>query len=236
MTWKDDTGAKLSETNGHVSRPPLPLEIATLTEPLKASADLGGKPRLLIGACHSGGDSVVVAESVAHDLATRLEVSTMLLYADPESAVCYSRKETKLLANGHYLRSGSTRLPLLRVSRALYPGETQNGIHVANGNSRPPDPRTQDFSDELERLSDGCQATVVDLGPLRINAHGLGLAREDDPVLLVVRYGRTRRDELVSATDLIRLSGKRSGGVIMTHYQSTALDYINRLFTSLTGK
>jgi hypothetical protein len=236
MTWRDDHGSKLSETNGHVSSPPLALEIATLTEPVKTSADLGGKPRLLIGACHSGGDSVVVAESIAHDLATRLEVSTMLLYADSESAPSYSRKDAKFLANGHYLRSGSTRLPLLRVARALYPGETQNGIRLANGNTRPLDPRTQEFFDELAHLSDGCEATVVDLGPLRINTHWLGLAREDDPVLIVVRYGRTRRDELVSATDLIRLSGKRSGGIIMTHYQSTALDYINRLFTSLIGK
>jgi len=82
-------------------------------------------------------------------------------------------------------------------------------------------------ADVLEQLRDAMQryrAAVVDLGVVRADARMLGLAAPDDPVLVVARYGCTRRDELESTLAILKLARCHIGGVVLNAYESPAAE------------
>jgi len=208
-------------------------DIAAMTGRIKAAVDFGERPRLLVGECDDGADSARVAEMLAHDLALRLEVPTILIFADPRSSDPYMKLETRIMLDGRMIRAGSTATPRLRVARMLRAEEPPIGALDLAGAGNRADARSREFADEMDRASAGCSASVIDIGPLRRNARWTGFAGPGDSVLLVVRYGVTRRDDLAAAASAIRQAGKSSGGVIMTRYRSDALDYINRKLSTL---
>ena len=56
---------------------------------------------------------------------------------------------------------------------------------------------------------------VVDLGVVRLESRLLPLARPGDPILLIVRYGYTERQELASTTAGLRAAKRPPAGVIL---------------------
>jgi hypothetical protein len=207
-----------------------------MTARIKSSVDFGERPRLLVGECDDGADSARVAEMLASDLALRLEVPTLVMFTDPRSVDRYARLETRIMLDGRLIRAGSTPTPRLRVARMLRAEEPPVTAVDLGGAANRAEARMRELADELDRAAAGCSASVIDLGPLRRNARWAAYARSGDPVLLVVRYGATRRDELAAAASAVRLAGKTSGGVIMTRYRSDALDYVSRKLGGLVGR
>lgn len=231
----DQSAAATGRANGNVPALATDGDIAAMTGRIKAAVDFGERPRLLVGGCDDGADSARVAELIAHDLAMRLEVPTILILADPRSADRYLKLETRIMLDGRLMRAGSTHTPRLRVARILRADEPPLTAVDLTGAGNRADARIRDLADEMDRAEAGCSASVIDLGPIRRNARWAGFARPNDPVLLVVRYGVTRRDELAATTEAVRGAGKTSGGVIMTRYRSDALDYIKRKLSTLVN-
>jgi hypothetical protein len=84
-----------------------------------------------------------------------------------------------------------------------------------------------DQADLIEALGQAMgryRAAVVDLGVVRLDARMLAMARPDDPVLVVARYGCSRRDELAATLAVVNLANRSIGGVILNGYKSPAID------------
>ena len=65
-----------------------------------------------------------------------------------------------------------------------------------------------------QRTMDSYQAAVVDMGVARLDGRALRLARVEDPIIVVVRYGETLSDHLSTTVSGIRAAGFTFAGVI----------------------
>jgi Mrp family chromosome partitioning ATPase len=83
--------------------------------------------------------------------------------------------------------------------------------------------------EELEASIGRYRAVVIDVGVARLDARMLAAARPADPVLVVTRYGCTRRDELAATVAVIGMAQRNFGGVILNGYQSPAIDRLQRM-------
>ncbi len=178
--------------------------IRTLAEPVAAVARLGGNARVLIAGCRPGDGATTVGNAIALELAQRLGLETLLI-----DAVTPMR------------RNGQT------------PGVHQSGAahlwtaHYAAAWNEPVEQDQNERGDVLEEIRRAIRryrAAVIDAGVVRVDARMLALARPEDPVLVVARYGCTRREELAATVEIVRLANCRLGGVILNGYQSPALD------------
>jgi Mrp family chromosome partitioning ATPase len=189
--------------------------IKMIAEPVAAVARLTGHSRVLIASCRHGDGASTVAGALALDLATRLGIDTLLVDADQAGGVA---TETRVSGNGRPARiipGGVTHLWTARCAKASESAEM-------------PDHRGQSDQDQMiEELRQNMQryrAAVVDLGAMRLDARMLGLAGPDHPVLVIARYGCTRRDELEATLAILKLAKCRIGGVILNAYESRATE------------
>jgi capsular exopolysaccharide synthesis family protein len=93
-------------------------------------------------------------------------------------------------------------------------------LFVIGAGPTPPNPGELLASGQMRLLLDKLRSendyVLVDAAPLLPVADSWGLASHTDGVLLVVRHGRTRRDQFVEAAEAVRRVGSTTLGVVMT--------------------
>jgi Mrp family chromosome partitioning ATPase len=81
---------------------------------------------------------------------------------------------------------------------------------------------------DLENILSTFPAAVVDLGVARLDPRMLPLVRPTDPILLVVRYGQTEKQELSTTTAALRAADRTVAGVILNGATSPVANFLRR--------
>lgn len=191
--------------------------IRMIAEPVAAAARLTGHSRVLIAGCRKGDGASTVAAALALDLAVRLGIDTLLVDAD--RAANAPAADSKPGGNGRPVRTTQTGTPHLWTANCASLADPAASGAV-NGERSDRDAVIEDLDQVIGRYN----AAIIDLGAVRLDARMLAVARPDDPVLVVARYGCTRRDELAAALAVINVANCRIGGVILNGYESPAID------------
>lgn len=161
--------------------------------------------RIAISGCRSGDGASSIAAAFALDLSQRLSVRTLLVDANLRAPNLHcvlsadSRQNPELTLDGSLqLRAtGHPRLTLLTT--CLEEDDLERDLVIA----------------ELETVLHSFPAVVIDLGVLRLDPRMLPLVRPSDPIMLVVRYGQTQRQELTTTTAALRSADRTVAGVIL---------------------
>jgi Mrp family chromosome partitioning ATPase len=191
--------------------------IRMVAEPVAAMARLTGHSRVLIAGCRRGDGASAVAVALALDLAVRLGVDTLLVSADSSGGPI----ETGTGGNGRPLRVIPGAVAHLWTVRCAKSADlVRAGAITGNGEQGYQDGLAEELAQTIGRY----QAAVVDAGAVRLDSRMLAAARSDDPVLVVVRYGRSRRDELAATLAVINMAQCRLGGIILNAYETPAID------------
>lgn len=94
-----------------------------------------------------------------------------------------------------------------------------SGVHVLAGGPTPPNPtevlQTLATRDVLARLREVYDAVIIDAPPLLPVADAAILGAQADGMILVARYGKTRRDEVGQAAQRLRNVGAKLHGVVI---------------------
>ena len=196
--------------------------IRRTAERVAAAARLTGQSRVLIAGCRVGDDACAVSGALALDLSWRLGIDTLLVYASRSGGA--RDAQNKAGGNGRPARVSPTEVARLWVMRCAKDGDYANSTPPAN-----PQPEADDAVGDLQQLLARYRAAVIDLGVVRLDARMLAVARPEDPVLLVARYGCTRRDELAATAAIVKLARCRIGGVVLSGYESPAADCVQRV-------
>lgn len=203
------------------------IGIRTMAERIAAVARLVGQARVLISGCRSGDGASTVAGALALDLSLRLDIETLLVRADSASIAEFP--EGKAGGNGVRPRVYPTPVARLFAARWVTIGDADHSRAVpASAQPAAPD----DALEGLRQTIAGYNAAVVDVGVARLDARILAVAGPDDPVLVVVRYGCTRREELAATLAILKLAKCKIGGVILNAYESPVTDWLRRLWGS----
>jgi len=183
-----------------------------LCEQLSPLAALSHDLRLLVTGCRPGDGASTVAAALALDLSQRLSLRTLLIDANmrrPTLHRSFARaipRATELVLDGP-IQIRSTGWPWLDLA-TCWLGFTEN-----------------DRAEALKRCDEVSRhyaAVVVDLGVVRLDARMLPLARDNDPILLVARYGHTRRQELATTAAALRAAKRALAGAILNGVTSDA--------------
>jgi Mrp family chromosome partitioning ATPase len=190
---------------------PMPVTVARsealrrLCEQLSPVALVENNLRLLLSGCGAGDGTSTVAVAFALDLSQRLSLRTLLIDAHLRRPTlhrmftCANDRKCQLMLDGP-LQIRSTGWSWLDVATCcLGSSEAERREALA---------RCHDIASHYA-------AVVVDLGVVRLDARMLPLARETDPILLVVRYGHTHRQQLATTTAALRAAKRTVAGVIM---------------------
>jgi Mrp family chromosome partitioning ATPase len=183
-----------------VSREP---GIQRMSERLAPLAVSNGPVRLLVSGCRPGDGASTVAAALAVDLSQRLFLRTLLVDAQvrhPSLQKFFSslaRDSAEAPDCEFKIRAtGRPQLDLLSCSQAA-------GLEQSK------------FLDSFEGLTAQYPAVVIDLGVPRLDARMLAMARPHDPILLVVRYGHTEREELACTASALSAANRTIAGVIL---------------------
>lgn len=196
--------------------------IQLLTERLAPLAVLDGRVRLLVSGCRPGDGTSTVAMALALDLSQRLSLRTMLVDAHMRHPTLHNsfprpgRGSAELVLGDQFLirPTGWSRLDLATFWQ---PGGEQD---------------CQDLVGEFENLAAGYSAAVIDLGVVRLDARMLPLARPADPIVLIVRYGHTERQELATTACALRAANRAIAGVILNAVTDPVTKSLRRLMKS----
>jgi hypothetical protein len=211
------------------------MGIRTIAERVAAVARLSGQARVLITGCRIGDGASTVAGALALDLSLRLSIETLLVSADSGSGT--GAAERRPGSNGgRAVRANPTPVARLwtvrcaKISEPVYPGTFPASTQAAGGR----DARSTEAADAVEELRQtmACyRAVVMDVGVVRLDARMLAVAAPDDPVLIVVRCGSTRREELTATQAILNLAKCKIGGVILNGYESPATDWLRHILS-----
>ncbi len=194
-------------------------EIQRLSERLAPLAVLDSRIRLVICGCRPGDGASTIAVALAMDLSQRLSLRTMLVDAHLRHLSLHrffarrGRGSAELVISEH-LRIRPTGLPRLDFVTWQEAGSEANG---------------RGLLDEFESLAAGYPAVVVDLGVVRLDARMLPLVRPTDPIVLIVRYGHTERQELATAAHALRAANRAIAGVVL----NATVDHVAKCLRSL---
>jgi Mrp family chromosome partitioning ATPase len=207
-------GAHASDPGAVVVLPtvhPTPVTVARseslrrLCEQLSPVAVVDNNLRLLISGCASGDGTSTIAAAFALDLSQRLSLRTLLIDAHLRRPALHrmfthaNDKKCVLMLNGP-MQIRSTGWNWLDVATCcLGSSETERREALA----------------QCEDIASHYATVVIDLGVVRLDARMLPLARETDPILLVVRHGHTRRQELATTAIALRAAKRTVAGVIL---------------------
>src|SRR5262249_54009419 len=160
---------------------------------------LGGPARVLLTGCRPGDGASTVAGALALDLSRRLGVDTLLVEAGADGGAAEA-------AGGSLMRinSGGAALWTARcMPHAVNGAAGESGLARGGGAG-------ERLLAALQAAAGPWRAAVIDLGVVRLDARMLVLARPEDPVLIVARYGATRREELSSTAAVLKLAKCRA--------------------------
>lgn len=195
--------------------------IRDLSERLAPVAIVESSVRLGVTACRPGDGASTVAAAFAIDLSQRLGVRTMLVDAHVRHPSLHrlflrnNRRAPELVLDGA-LQVRTTDWPRLDlVSCCLTEADSE-----------------QEVFEQFDGLLGAYPAVVIDLGITRLDARMLPLARANDPLLVVARYGHTERRELATTTAALRAAGRTVAGVIL----NGATDPVAKPLRRILGK
>jgi Mrp family chromosome partitioning ATPase len=197
------------------------MGIRMIAERVAAVARLSGQARVLITGCRDGDGASTVAGALALDLSLRLSLETLLVDADSAGSA-----EAAGGNGGRPMRANPT--PVARLWTLRCPRMSDQAHTAAVPMSTRPDPQA-DAVEDLRQTMACYRAVVVDVGVVRLDARMVAVAGPDDPVLVVVRYGCTRREELAATLAILHLAKCKIGGVILNGYESPATDWLQRI-------
>jgi Mrp family chromosome partitioning ATPase len=193
-------------------------QLQRLSEQLSPVAVVERDMRLLIVGCRPGDGVSTIAAALALDLSQRLSLRTLLIDANarrPTLHQTFARSQARfceLVLDGP-MQIRSTGWAWLDVASCCL-GTTED--------------ERREALERCDEVSRQYAAVVIDLGVTRLDARMLPLARETDPILLVARYGATRRQELATTAAALRAAKRTIAGVI--------LNAATRPVAPLTGK
>ncbi|MGH7906470.1 MAG: tyrosine-protein kinase family protein [Candidatus Binataceae bacterium] len=188
--------------------------IRRLTERLAPLSVVDRAVRLMVSGCRPGDGASTIAAALGIDLSQRLNLRTLLVDAHVRHPSLY-----RFFARPTH-RSDTTELVLAEAAQ-IRPTAWPRLDLASCAVCETPGQRQSLFS-ELESIFARYSAVVVDLGVARLDARMLPLARPEDPILLVVRYGETERDELATTTAALRAANRSVAGVILNAAAASA--------------
>ncbi|MGH8013606.1 MAG: tyrosine-protein kinase family protein [Candidatus Binataceae bacterium] len=180
-------------------------EIRRLSERLAPLAVVEHSMRLLVSGCRRGDGASTIAASLALDLSQRLALRTLLVDAHLRSPALHRMFGTPVSKSPEMLLGGAVQLRATGWPR----------LELASCSLGGADSERHELLGTFENLLGHYQAAVIDLGVTRLDARMLSLARPDDPILLVVRYGHTERRELATANAALQAANRAVAGVIL---------------------
>jgi Mrp family chromosome partitioning ATPase len=204
---------QLSDSGALVPRPVFPdmpgtiaqvHALRNLSERVAPQAALDNSMRLVVSGCSAGEGTSTIAAALAIDLSQRLNLRTLIVDANLRSPTLHrvfegpGRAGSALVLNGA-LQIQATSWPRLDLASCCIDGDDAERIAAMQ---------------ELEALIGAYPATIVDLGVVRLDARTLPLARVNDPLILVVRRGITKRAELSTTWAALRAANRGVAGVI----------------------
>jgi Mrp family chromosome partitioning ATPase len=183
-----------------------------LCERLSPLAVVDSNIRLLITGCRPEDGASTIAAAFALDLSQRLALRTLLIDAHSRRPTLHRTfvranvRTPELVLDGP-MQIRSTGWPWLDLATCCL-GSTEK--------------ERRDALTRCDDVSHHYAAAVVDLGVVRLDARMLPLARETDPILLVARYGHTRRHELATTAAALCAAKRTPAGVILNAAASLA--------------
>lgn len=179
--------------------------IRQLCERIAPAAAVEQSCRIAVTGCRARDGASSMATALALDLSQRLRVRTLLLDANLQAPGLH-----RLLATGERglpdarlddsVQLRSTGWPRLTLAAwRLGSADVERDLIMADM-----DPIFRSFS-----------AVVMDLGVTRLDPRMLTLLRPTDPILVVVRYGQTKRTELATTAAALRSANRTVAGVIL---------------------
>ncbi len=196
--------------------------IQRLSERLAPLAVFGTPIRLLVTGCRPGDGASTVAAALALDMSQRLSINTMLV----DAHVHHPSLDRFFAVNGR----GSGELHVDEHVRIRSSGWSR--LDLATCWPAGDGSNVKELLNEFDRLEAGYSAAVIDLGVTRLDARMLPLARSSDPILLIVRYGRTERQELATTVSAMRAANRAVAGVILNGTVDPIAKSIRRLVNS----
>jgi Mrp family chromosome partitioning ATPase len=193
-----------------------------LAERLAPLAMVERSMRLLLSGCRPADGTSTIASAFALDLSQRLSVRTLLVDAHVRHPSLHriftvpEHKQPELVLDGA-LQIRSSGWPRLEVASCCVDGV---------------DDQRYELLQRLENVFSHYAAVVVDLGVIRLDTRMLPLARPADPILLVARYGHTRRQELATTTAALRAANRAVAGVVF----NAAADPVGNLLRKLSRR
>jgi len=186
-----------------VSRAPA---VQSLCERVAPMASVGSQVRLALTGCRNQDGASTIAAGIAVDLSQRLGISTILVDAHLGHPMLHrffaapnARRTPEVVLSDHVLMQPTGRARLeLASCQPLAAESLLAGSCV-----------------ELEELLAKFRAVVIDLGVIRLDARMLALARANDPLIIVTRYGSTQRQELTNTAVSLRAANRTIAGVVV---------------------
>jgi Mrp family chromosome partitioning ATPase len=189
-----------------------------LSERLAPIAMVERSMRLFLSGCRPADGTSTIASAFALDLSQRLSVRTLLVDAHLRHPSLHriftapDYKQTELLLDGA-LQIRSSGWPRLEVASCAIDFDEER----------------QAIMQRLDNVLSHYGAVVVDLGVIRLDTRMLTLARPTDPILLVARYGHTRRQELATTTAALRAANRAVAGVVFNAAISPVAKLLRKL-------
>ncbi len=159
--------------------------------------------RLVVSGCRPGDGASTIAAALAIDLSQRLALRTLLL----DAHLARPGLERLLPASGP-VQLSAVRSGPIRVHPTGWP-RLDLGVCAAS------DEPSGEFFEAVEDNLLEYPVVVVDLGVVRLDPRMLPVARPNDPIVLVVRYGHTERQELATSAAALRAAERTPVGVIL---------------------
>jgi receptor protein-tyrosine kinase len=190
-----------------------------LAERLAPLALVEHSMRLFLSGCRPADGTSTIAAAFALDLSQRLSVRTLLVDAHLRHPLLHriltmpDYRQPELVLNGA-LQIRSSGRPRLEVASCCIEGLDEERYALMQG---------------LESVLSRYAAVVVDLGVVRLDTRMLTLARPTDPILLVARYGHTRRQELATTAAALRAANRTVAGVVFNAAASPAANLLRKL-------
>jgi protein-tyrosine kinase len=175
-----------------------------LCERLSPLAVIDRSLRLFISGCRPGDGASTLAAAFALDFSERLSLRTLLVDANPRSPTLH-----------RVLSRASERESTLLLDGPMQIRSTGGWLDLANCCLGTDERQLAEALARCQELATHYAALVVDLGVARLDARMLPLSRESDPILLVVRYGHTRKDELTTTAAALSAAKRNVAGVIL---------------------
>jgi Mrp family chromosome partitioning ATPase len=203
----------------------LPISVARaealqrLTERLAPLAMTDHSMRLLLSGCRPADGVSTLASAFALDLSQRLSVRTLLVDAHLRHPSLH-----RIFAMPEYRQPEVVLDGALQLRSSGWPR-----LELANCYIDDSDKEQYEILERFGNVLSHYAAVVVDLGVVRLDTRMLPLARPADPILLVARYGHTRKQELATTAAALRAANRAVAGVILNAATSPVAKSLRKL-------